>query len=619
MSGALAIPSTPYYLAFAAGGRPNACYSPLSPAPEPTPPTPVDLPVLPPPLLSPPSSPALPSATPADVPALDQLSVKATLPVKDLALSSADSLYKKEVDDALALAAPAAVAAPVAPSYPSHRTRGGYGQDAWFVDSVPGSALHSFGVADGVGGWRSQGVDSGIISRAVMDKCMEQAARSRDTIDPSAAYQSSIDGSRRWSAGKSPPALGTSASAPPTLPFSLPSHILGKAYASVKEEKVVLAGSTTACVLTVTPYRCLPRRSAVLTGAGPERRESGDSDPRSPPPSPRESARAGSVDFDNRHQLSAEDEQKDARPSSSAVPVPVPTNGAVFMDSDSDSDVDASFTSHLSPTSSTVSTDSSLASSLSYKTASAFWSAVGQVMSPSTNASSLSSTSSASPSQPSTPLISPPPSRPPSPSSPPLFLSCASLGDSGFLLLRHHRVIHRSDIQRNGRIVKQLAIIPPHLAGPQHRYCDDSPSDASLSSHRLEEGDLIIVGSDGLLDNLCSSWSGSSSLSGGFFMPWGRFLLGGGGGGEEEGEKEVLDKQNKRVENLVKEVWIDWEAREAEVAVAAAGGGAWRGGKDGFVRLLCDRLVSEASEFMTTVEGKPDDLTVLVAQVGKIR
>ena len=602
------IASTPYYLAFAAGGRPNACYSPPSPSPVPTPASPLELPTLSPAVLSPPTSPSPPFAHPHEVPSLKV----APLPSKDFSPStsdSLDSLYKKEVEDSLP-SLPAASFPPAAASFPSHHTRGGYGQDAWFVESVPGSSLQSFGVADGVGGWRSQGVDSGIISRAVMDKCMEQVRVCRETMSPSAGARSASTSA----ALSFPPPPSSLASPPPTLPFSLPSHILAKAYASVKEEKVVTAGSTTACVLTVTPYRCLPRHSPTLVppsfddkgGSGGEHR-----DPRSPPPSPR--------DFEQRHQLSLDDEKEghaDSRPTSAAVPIPQPPT---FVDSDSDSDVDASFTSHLSPSASTLSTASTDSSagpspSLTYKTASAFWNAVGQVMAP----SSTSTSGVPSPSLPASPMTSPPPSRPPSPSSPPLFLSCASLGDSGFLLLRHHRVIHRSDIQRVGRIVKQLAIIPPHLSGPLHRYCNDAPTDAALSSHRVEEGDVIIVGSDGLLDNLCSSWGpGLGAAAGGFFVPWGRFLLGGGAGGEDEGDKEVLEKQNRKVEALVKECWIDWEAREMEGG--GEGGVRGGGGKESFVRLLCDRLVSEASEFMTTVEGKPDDLTVLVLQVGKIK
>ena len=563
----------------------------LNPSLPPSPP--IDLQLSPP--NSAPPSPSLSPTTSADLPSP---SLKASLlPLKDFSPST-DSLHLKEAADSLPPLLTPAIPPPSS-SFPSYHSRGGFGQDAWFVESVAGSALHSLGVADGVGGWRSQGVDSGIISRAVMEKCMQQVIQSRDTLAPNAST-TKVHGKPSPPSTLSTPPL--SSSQPPTLPFSLPSQILTKAYSRVKDEKVVTAGSTTACVLTITPYRCMPHHQPALNGRTDDKMEGVEGDPRSPPPSPR--------DFEQRHQLSSEDEQKEGTgrpPSSNAVPVPSPSPS--YIDSDSDSDVEESFTSHVSPSTSMESTDSTQGGSppsLSYKTASAFWNAVGQVMAPT---SQLSTSHNSTSSLPASPMTSPPPSRPPSPTTPPLFLSCASLGDSGFLLLRHHRVIHRSDIQRTGRIVKQLAIIPPHLSGPQHRYCDDAPTDAALSSHRIEEGDIIIVGSDGLLDNLCSSWGGTA----GFFVPWGRFLLGGGGGGEDEGDKEVLEKQNRKVEAMVKECWIDWEAREME------GGVKGQGGKEGFVRVLCDRLVHEATEFMTTVEGKPDDLTVLVAQVGKMR
>ena len=599
---------SPYYLAFAVGGRPNACYSPPSPPAATTPAAPLDLPTLPPPVASPPPSPPLSSTSPSDpLP----LPLKSSLVLTKDSPSPSDSLYAKELSDSLPPPLLSPPPPPPPPSFPSHRVRGGFGQDAWYIDSAAGSQLHSFGVADGVGGWRSQGVDSGIISRAVMEKCQQLAVRYRHAM-ASSTHSASVEGGlRRW------PLKAEAGLEPQSLPFSLPSHLLAKAYAAVKEEKVVTAGSTTACVLTVTPYRCGEKPSPALSGMDVDELGSGEADPRSPPPSPR--------DFDSRQQLTAEDEHKElhARPFSNPVPVPTPAPSPSFMDSDSDDDdgVDASFTTHISPPAAAATTDNTPSSSLSSKTASAFWSAVGVVMTPPTSTSQPSSAAS-TPSLPASPMTSPPPSRPPSPSSPPLFLSCASLGDSGFLLLRHQRVIHRSDIQRTGRIVKQLAIIPPHLSGPQHRYCDDSPADAALSSHRIQEGDVIIVGSDGLLDNLCSSWPamGLGGASAGFFVPWGRFLLG-GVGGEDDNDKELLEKQNRRVESVVKECAIDWEAREPEAAGDGSGGSgrAAGGQQDGFVRLLCDRLVAEASEFMGTAEGKPDDLTVLVLQVGKTR
>ena len=703
------ISGTPYYLSFAAGGRSNACYSP----PSPPPPSAavaasLDLPILeePPstttPLIlsssaassssalafSPPSSPTPVASLPIAIPVVFKASndglngskldaesekggaVAGSKPQHGSSLSYDLGTVEKEKDSHIieslastpspipssssssssvlstsSSASSASAAASAASSFPSHVSVGQYGQDAWFVHSRAGSSLHAFGVADGVGGWRSQGVDSGIIARTMMRKCCEQ-----------------VDGSRELVVAHS---AAASASSPATLPFSLPSLLLSRAYQAIKVEGKVTAGSTTACVLTVTPCRCLSQHSHSQHEK--ERRRRSTSSSRedgldnemllSPPPSPspKEEEERGAVAAreDGRHELSAEDEAKEGGEAKETQPavqgVDLPLGGSM---SDSDDSVDeprpddVSFTSHIagtavpassSPAPSVASTAtspstsaSSSPASQSYKTASAFWSAVEHVIHSSPLSSSRTPAGAASLSAPSPPsplsasVTSPPPSRPPSPSSPPLFLSCASLGDSGFLLLRHQRVIHRSDIQRSGRIVKQLAVIPPHLRAPIHRYCDDPPSDATLSSHRLEDGDLIIVGSDGLLDNLCSSWTAGSGS--GFFVPWGRFLLGGMADRDDEGgDREVIDKQNRKVEGIVKESCIDWEGRQDAQAAAAAGTGketlaaSSSSSREELVRLICDRLVQEATDFMHSMEGKPDDLTVLVLMVGKIK
>ena len=53
------------------------------------------------------------------------------------------------------------------------------GEDAYFISSDK----HAFGVADGVGGWALQGVDSGIYSRKLMSgaKCAAEAGE-RDPV-----------------------------------------------------------------------------------------------------------------------------------------------------------------------------------------------------------------------------------------------------------------------------------------------------------------------------------------------------------------------------------------------------------------------------------------------------
>jgi protein phosphatase PTC7 len=76
----------------------------------------------------------------------------------------------------------------------------------------------------------------------------------------------------------------------------------------------------------------------------------------------------------------------------------------------------------------------------------------------------------------------------------------ANVGDSGFMLVRgdpgHREVAHRSPHQEHefGR---------PFQLG--HHDASDHPSDAMLTTFPLEPGDVIVMGSDGLWDNLSES------------------------------------------------------------------------------------------------------------------
>ena len=76
----------------------------------------------------------------------------------------------------------------------------------------------------------------------------------------------------------------------------------------------------------------------------------------------------------------------------------------------------------------------------------------------------------------------------------------ANVGDSGFMLVRgdpgHREVAHRSPHQEHefGR---------PFQLG--HHDASDSPNDAMLTTFPLEPGDVIVMGSDGLWDNLSES------------------------------------------------------------------------------------------------------------------
>ncbi|KNE54759.1 hypothetical protein AMAG_00714 [Allomyces macrogynus ATCC 38327] len=80
-------------------------------------------------------------------------------------------------------------------------------------------------------------------------------------------------------------------------------------------------------------------------------------------------------------------------------------------------------------------------------------------------------------------------------------LHAANLGDSGFLILGDggREVLFRSkETQHYFNAPYQLSISPPGLTGS----ISDSPSDATVSEHQLRPGDVIVVATDGLFDNV---------------------------------------------------------------------------------------------------------------------
>lgn len=88
-------------------------------------------------------------------------------------------------------------------------------------------------------------------------------------------------------------------------------------------------------------------------------------------------------------------------------------------------------------------------------------------------------------------------------------LQIANLGDSGFLQLRLGAVQHYSNPQTHAfNTPYQLSIIPPKviaqsaLFGGMH--LSDLPSQAEVSTGQLRHGDVLILASDGVWDNLNS-------------------------------------------------------------------------------------------------------------------
>lgn len=79
-------------------------------------------------------------------------------------------------------------------------------------------------------------------------------------------------------------------------------------------------------------------------------------------------------------------------------------------------------------------------------------------------------------------------------------LYTANIGDSGFMVVRRGRVIHRSEEQQHYfNTPFQLSLPPP---GYQQDVLSDRPDAAITDNFPVEDGDVILVATDGVFDNL---------------------------------------------------------------------------------------------------------------------
>ncbi|XP_034487406.1 protein phosphatase PTC7 homolog fig [Drosophila innubila] len=82
-------------------------------------------------------------------------------------------------------------------------------------------------------------------------------------------------------------------------------------------------------------------------------------------------------------------------------------------------------------------------------------------------------------------------------------LHTANLGDSGFLVLRNGKVVLRSDEQHHGfNTPYQLAMPSSERQNNSH---SDEPEQAISSHMPLQQGDLVLLATDGLFDNVPES------------------------------------------------------------------------------------------------------------------
>lgn len=76
----------------------------------------------------------------------------------------------------------------------------------------------------------------------------------------------------------------------------------------------------------------------------------------------------------------------------------------------------------------------------------------------------------------------------------------ANIGDSGFMVVRGGHVVHRSEEQQHYfNTPYQLSVPPPAHSG---QVLSDSPDSADTSDFAVENGDVILLATDGVFDNV---------------------------------------------------------------------------------------------------------------------
>jgi len=83
------------------------------------------------------------------------------------------------------------------------------------------------------------------------------------------------------------------------------------------------------------------------------------------------------------------------------------------------------------------------------------------------------------------------------------WLDVANLGDSGLLVVRNREILHRVHEKIHAfNSPFQLAVLPPHLKG---RAFSDRVLDSIREKVEVRQGDVIVMGTDGLFDNRFNS------------------------------------------------------------------------------------------------------------------
>ncbi|KAH1025539.1 hypothetical protein HUJ05_010247 [Dendroctonus ponderosae] len=150
-------------------------------------------------------------------------------------------------------------------------------------------------------------------------------------------------------------------------------------------------------------------------------------------------------------------------------------------------------------------------------------------------------------------------------------LYTANIGDSGFMVVRRGRVVRRSEEQQHYfNTPFQLSLPPP---GYRADVLSDRPESASSDNFPVEDGDVILVATDGVFDNLPQN-----------------IIL-----------NELIKCQGERCASRLQMVAnsIAWMARSLSF-------------DETFISPFAERAFANG---INTIGGKPDDITVILATV----
>ncbi|XP_028396562.1 protein phosphatase PTC7 homolog [Dendronephthya gigantea] len=150
-------------------------------------------------------------------------------------------------------------------------------------------------------------------------------------------------------------------------------------------------------------------------------------------------------------------------------------------------------------------------------------------------------------------------------------LHSANLGDSGFLVIRKQNIVHSSLGQQHYfNTPFQLAVPPPAQEGD---VIQDTLDSAEETSFAVEEDDVVVLGTDGLFDNLT--------------------------------EKQILDEVSKLKDNSANSI--------QSVAESLANLARTLSFDPNYLSPFAKQ--ARMQEGIEAIGGKPDDITVLVAIV----